>query len=100
MLLEDRGKPISTIGVIIDKLRSEGRLANHHVNALKGLEVYTDASLFQGLNAYRDMPVHGIDPDADMRWSLSTEVAIVGTLQLLLSIRSTYHYLVNRKLSY
>ena len=98
--LEEKGKPISTIGAMINKLRSEGCLANHHKSTLNGLEVYTDADLFHGLSAYRAMPVHGVDPDADMRWSLSTEVAIVGTLQLLLSIRSTYHYVVDGKLSY
>ena len=100
LLEKDDGRPISTIGEMIDKLRREDCLANHHVNALKGLEVYTDADLFQGLSAYRAMPVHGMDPDADMRWSLSTEVAIVGALQLLLSIRSTYHYVVDGMLSY
>jgi len=100
LLEKNNGTPINTIGEIINKLRSEGCLANHHTKALEGLEVYTDARIFLGLNAYRSMPVHGMDPDADMRWSLSTEVAIVGTMQLLLSIRSTHHYLVNGKLSY
>ncbi len=107
MLATNRGvalkqgtKPIKMIGPMIDKLRAEGVLANHHVNALKGLEVYADADLLEGLNSYRKMPVHGRDLEADMRWSLSTEVALVGILQLLLSIRSTYHYIVEKKLKY
>jgi hypothetical protein len=100
VVLKQGKNPIKMIGPMIDKLRTEGVLANHHVNALRGLEVYTDADLLKGLNSYRKMPVHGRDPDADMRWSLSTEVALVGTLQLLLSIRSTYHYIVEKKLKY
>jgi hypothetical protein len=98
--LENQGKPLKTIGSIIDKLRQAGVLANHHVNALRGLEVYSSADLFQGLNTYRAMPVHGTDLEADMRWSLSSEIALVSILQLLLSIRSTYHYIVKQKLRY
>lgn len=98
--LLNNGRPIKTIGSMIDKLRQEGILANHHVNTLKGLEVYTSADLFQGLNSYRKMPVHGKDFDADVRWSLSTEVALIGILQLLLSIRSTHYYLVEKQLMY
>jgi hypothetical protein len=99
-LVDHNGNDITSIGPIISKLRHHRVIAKHQGNILRGLEVFTCTELLRGLNAWRNMPVHGRDSEADMRWSLGTEVALVGTFQLLLSIRSTYHYVVMHRILY
>ncbi|MHA1636464.1 MAG: hypothetical protein ACTSUO_06270 [Candidatus Thorarchaeota archaeon] len=99
-LINNRGNPINSIGPIISALRGRRIIAKYQRNILSGLEVFTSMDLFLGLAAWRNMPSHGRDLEANMRWSLSTEVAIVGIFQLLLSIRSTYYYVVENQTSY
>lgn len=99
-LVNQKGKPLRTIGAIIQKLRQEKVLADHHQSTLRGIEVFLSADVLNGLNAYRIMPSHGKNLEADQRWSLGGEIAVVVVLQIILVIRSTYWYAVQHRLVY
>ena len=99
-LLNQKGKSLKTIGSIIQKLREEKVLANHHLSTLKGLEVFLSSEVFQGLNAFRTMPSHGKTIDDNQRWELSSEIALLVVLQIILAIKSTYFYVIKQKLLY
>ncbi len=99
--LEDaKGKPLHTIGQMINVLRSNKILADHHTSTLKGLEVLVATDVLNGLNAYRKMTSHGKNVDSNQRWSLSSEIGFVAVLQTILVIKSTYYYTIKNKLSY
>jgi hypothetical protein len=99
--LEDsKGKPLHMIGQMIQLLRSSGVLADHHATSLRGLEVFVAANVLNGFNAFRKMKAHGKNLDAQQRWNLSPEIALVVALQTILTIRSTYFYVVKNKLNY
>ena len=88
------------IGQIINLLRSKKILADHHASSLKGLEVFVSNDVLNGFNAFRKMKAHGKNIDAEQRWSLSPEIALVMTLQTILAIKRTYYYVIKNKLSY
>jgi len=100
LLNSSNGKPLSTIGAMVQKLREVKVLADHHTNTLKGLEVFLSADVFHGLNAFRIMPSHGKNLEAKQRWSLSSEIALIVVLELILAIKSTYYYAIKKKLYY
>jgi hypothetical protein len=99
-LVSSKGTSISAIGPLLKLLRSKRKISKYHDDVLRGLEVFTSKDLFDGLRTYRNLGHHGKDPIEDARWSLSTEVALVGILQLLLSIRSTYLLGIKGKVTY
>lgn len=100
LLVNSKNKPIKTIGTIIQKLREGKVLADHHTSVLQGLEIYLDSNLLQGLNAFRTMPSHGKNFEDNARWELSSELALLYVLQVILAIKSIYHYAIYKKLKY
>jgi hypothetical protein len=99
-LIRPNGTSISTIGSLLKLLRANREISKYQDDVLKGLEIFTSKDLFDGLKTYRNLGHHGKDPIEDARWSLSTEVALVGIFQLLLSIRSTYLLGIKGKVTY
>lgn len=99
-LVTSKGGSISAIGPVLKLLRNNGKISKYQEDVLKGLEVFTCKDLFDGLRVYRNLGHHGLDPIEDARWSLSTEVALVGIFQLLISIRSTYQFGIKGKVTY
>lgn len=99
-LLDTHGKPIQALGAIIQDLRRKRVLADHHKSSLLGLEVFLSSNVLLGLNAFRKMPSHGKNFEANMRWSVSEEIAIIVVLQVILAIKSTYYYGIKKSLRY
>ncbi len=101
VLLKDaQNKPIQTLGRIIQELRRRKVLADHHSSSLLGLEVFVAVDVMQGLNAFRKIPSHGKNVEANMRWALSEEIATIIVLQSILAIKSTYYYAIKKNLQY
>jgi len=60
------------ISQISIELRNHKILASKHIGILKGLQVFLDRRIFDGLSAFRNMSTHGIDKIESKRWELST----------------------------
>lgn len=99
-LKDSRDKPIQTLGGIIQELRKNKVLADHHSSSLLGLEVLVSSNVLSGLNAYRKIPSHGKNVEARMRWSLSEELATIAVLLTILAVKSTYYYAIKKSLRY
>jgi hypothetical protein len=75
------GGPKSQLGGILDWLQG-------HANAI----LRTHRSVGFGAAGLRNAGDHGSDPDTGKIWKLSSEAALVGTLLVMLSVKSIERY--------
>jgi hypothetical protein len=93
-------KRIDQISQLVQALRSNGALADKHVNTLEGLATFLYTDVLQGYGAYRNMPSHGKNVEEDQRWELGPEIALCISVQTVLAIRSLYWYVVHARLTF
>ena len=83
---------------IAEELRKNKVIASKHVGILKGLQIFLDRDIFNGLSAFRNMSHHGIDKKEEKKWELSSELALTYIIQVILCIKSLYFYSIKNKL--
>lgn len=88
------------ISQISIELRNHKIIASKHVGILKGLQVFLDRRIFDGLSAFRNMSTHGIDKLESKRWELSSELALTYVIQVVLCIKSIFFYCFEQKLTF
>ena len=86
------------VSQIAEELRKNRVLASKHVSILKGLQVFLDRDIFDGLAAFRNMSHHGKDKKEMKKWELSEELALSYVIQVILCIKSLYYYVMEGKL--
>ena len=85
---------------IAEELSKNGVIASKHVPILKGLQVFLDRDIFDGLAAFRNMAHHGKDKKEMKKWELSEELALSYVIQVVLCIKSLYYYLIEEQLTF
>ncbi len=90
----------SGIAQIAEELRKKGILAGKHIPILKGLEVFLDRDIFEGLAAFRNMAHHSKDKEELKRWEFSEELALAYVIIVLLCIKSLIYYTIKKKLKF
>ncbi len=85
---------------IAEELRKNNVLASKHVPILKGLQVFLDRDVFEGLAAFRNIAHHGKDKEEMKKWELSEELALSYVIQVLLCIKSLYYYAIESQLKF
>ena len=88
------------ISQIAEELRKNGIIASKHVPILKGLQVFLDRDIFDGLAAFRNMAHHGKDKKEMKKWELSEELALSYVIQVVLCIKSLYYYVIEDRLTF
>ena len=102
-IAHDRGIDVSKkngISQIAQELRKNGVIASKHVPILKGLQVFLDRDIFDGLAAFRNMAHHGRDKKEMKKWELSEELALSYVIQVVLCIKSLYYYVIEERLTF
>lgn len=98
---KDRGVDVckkNGITQIAEELRKGRVLAGKHVPMLRGIEVFLDRDIFDGLAAFRNMAHHSKDKEELKRWEMSEELALAYAIIVLLCIKSVIYYVVRKKL--
>lgn len=88
------------ISQIAEELRKYKIIANKHIGILKGMQVFLDRDIFNGLSAFRNISTHGIDKEEGKRWELSSELSLIYNIQVILCIKSLYYYCVENQLKF
>ena len=88
------------ISQIADELRKNGVIASKHISILKGLQVFLDKDIFDGLAAFRNMAHHGKDKKEMKKWELSEELALSYVIQVVLCVKSLYYYAIEERLTF
>jgi len=102
-LAHDKGIDVSRengIYQITEELRKNNVLASKHVPILKGLQVFLDRDVFEGLAAFRNIAHHGKDKKEMKKWELSEELSLSYIIQVLLCIKSLYYYVIQEQLKF
>jgi len=102
-IANDRGIDVSKkngISQIAEELRKNGVIAGKHVSILKGLQVFLDRDIFDGLSAFRNIAHHGKDKKEMKKWELSEELALSYVIQVILCIKSLYYYTIKQQLTF
>ena len=102
-IAKDQGVDVSNkngISQIAEELRKNKILASKHVPILKGLQVFLDRDIFEGLSAFRNMAHHGKDKKEMKKWELSEELALSYIIQVVLCIKSLYYYVKEKQLTF
>lgn len=88
------------ISQIAEELRKHKIIANKHIGILKGMQVFLDRDIFDGLSAFRNIGTHGIDKEEGKRWELSSELSLVYIIQVILCIKSLHYYCIENQLKF
>ena len=88
------------ISQIAEELRKNGVIASKHISILKGLQVFLDRDIFDGLAAFRNMAHHGKDKKEMKKWEFSEELALSYVIQVVLCIKSIYYYAIEDRLTF
>ena len=102
-IANDRGTDVSKkngISQIAEELRKKEVIASKHVPILRGLQVFLDRDIFDGLAAFRNMAHHGKDKKEMKKWELSEELALSYVIQIVLCIKSLYYYVMEKQLTF
>ncbi len=90
----------SGIEEIASILRKNKILASKHTNVLRGLQVFLICDIYGGFSAFRAMPSHGKDKTEEVRWELSSELALTYVIQIILAIKSLWYYTIKKQLEF
>jgi len=102
-IANDRGIDVNKkngISQIAEELRKNGVIASKHIPILKGLQVFLERDIFDGLAAFRNMAHHGKDKKDMKKWELSEELALTYVIQVVLCIKSLYYYAIEDRLTF
>lgn len=88
------------ISEIATELRKHKILASKHIGVLRGIQVFLDRDIFDGLSAFRNMAHHSLDKYEMKKWELSEELALSYLIQVILCIKSMYFYVTKKQLKF